>query len=77
MRFRWREGVLIRPGGSEVFGWWSMYYKACHKVPQDTGEAAKWCSKSAAQGDHMAQGVLCIMYYTGEGIPRDYIEAAK
>jgi len=37
----------------------------------------KWYRKSAEQGNAMAQDNLGVMYHEGEGVTRNYAEAAK
>ena len=44
-------------------------------VPQDYAEAVRWYTKSAEQGDGMAQIMLGRMYEMGQGVPQDYVQA--
>ena len=46
-------------------------------VTQDYKEAVKWYTKSAEQGNKMAQSFLGICYYLGNGVTQDYKEAVK
>lgn len=48
----------------------------CNKG-KDYKEAIKWCTKAAEQGHAGAQHNLALMYYRGQGIIEDYIEAYK
>ena len=45
--------------------------------PGTMQEAVKWYRKAAEQGDANAQNSLGVMYYKGEGVPRDHQEAVK
>ncbi len=47
------------------------------KVQPNIDEALKWYMKSAEQGNKYAQGSLGLMYYYGDGVPKDYREAMK
>ncbi len=40
-------------------------------------EALRLCRPLAEQGDPVAQNALAGLYYTGDGVPQDYAEAAK
>ena len=40
-------------------------------------EAAKWYKLSAEQGDAQSQGNIGVMYYAGQGVALDYIQAYK
>ena len=51
-----------------------MYQKGLG-VPQDTIEAVRLYRRAADQGDALAQNNLGTMYATGEGVPRDYVQA--
>ena len=42
---------------------------------QDYSEAVKWYRMAAEQGDAMAQFSLGVMYYKGQGVPEDYVQA--
>jgi len=44
---------------------------------KDYAEALKWVHKAADQGNAEAQCCLGVMYYDGEGVPRNYGEALK
>jgi len=57
-----------------------MYYNGKKGVPQDYTEAMKWFRKAAEQKYDVAlmkdaQFKLSEMYYRGEGMPRDYVQA--
>ena len=42
---------------------------------KNNAEAAKWWRRAAEQGNDEAQNNLGIMYYRGEGVPEDCVEA--
>jgi uncharacterized protein len=44
-------------------------------VPQDYATARSWYRKAAEQGYVLAQGLLAVKYYLGEGVPQDYVLA--
>jgi TPR repeat protein len=37
----------------------------------------KWYGKAAEQGDVNSQGMLGVLYYSGEGVPKNSTEAVK
>lgn len=51
-----------------------MYSKG-EGVPQDYGEAVKWCRKAAEQGHAKAQDALGDMYGVGLGVPQNLVES--
>jgi hypothetical protein len=44
-------------------------------VPQDSTQAALWYRKAADKNDAKAQHGLGLLYGTGRGVPKDYVEA--
>ena len=46
-------------------------------MPQNSAEAAKWYRKSADQGEATGQHNLASMYYYGQGVPQNYVQAYK
>jgi len=46
-------------------------------LSQNSAEAAKWYRKAAEQGYAKAQSSLGGLYFLGDGVPRNYIEAYK
>ncbi|HYL37820.1 MAG TPA: tetratricopeptide repeat protein [Bryobacteraceae bacterium] len=54
-----------------------LLYLDGHGVPQDTGEAVKWFTRSANQDYTEAQHDLGALYATGKGVKRDMVEAYK
>jgi uncharacterized protein len=44
-------------------------------VSRDLGEAARWYSKAAEQGDPVAQNYIGSLYQHGEGVPKDLEKA--
>jgi len=46
-------------------------YDAGSGIPQNTGEAAKWCAKAAENGNAEAQNILGNMYRAGRGLQRN------
>ena len=46
-------------------------------VPQDTSEAVRYLSLSAASGSSLGQNNLGGLYRDGKGVPRDYARAAQ
>ena len=44
-------------------------------ISRDDKEAAKWYRKAAEQGDPPAQCSLGVMYYNGEGVEKDVVNA--
>jgi hypothetical protein len=45
--------------------------------PRPDSEILSWAKATAMQGDTSAEGSLGIMYWTGKGVPQDYVEAYK
>ena len=41
-------------------------------IPQNLSEALKWYRKAADQGHAKAQNDLGVLYYEGEGVPKNY-----
>ena len=54
----------------------SMYYYG-KGVPQNYGEAVRWCGKAAEQGYALAESRMGSLYFYGKGVPQDYTEAAR
>jgi hypothetical protein len=54
----------------------SMYYYG-KGVPQNYGEAVRWCGKAAEQGYALAESRMGSLYFYGNGVPQDYTEAAR
>ena len=48
-----------------------------HANGEDDREAVRWYRLAAEQGDADAQLNLGIMYFNGEGVPQDYVQAHK
>src|ERR1700761_190325 len=46
-------------------------------VPQNTSEAVRYLSLSAAAGSSLGQNNLGGLYRDGKGVPRDYVKAAQ
>jgi TPR repeat protein len=46
-------------------------------VQQDDVQARQWYAKAAAQGQAKAQFSLGILYFNGEGVPKDYQQALR
>src|SRR5665213_1438993 len=46
-------------------------------VPQNTSEAVRYLSLSAAAGSSLGQNNLGGLYRDGKGVPRDYARAAR
>jgi len=46
-------------------------------VPQNTSEAVRYLSLSAAAGSSLGQNNLGGLYRDGKGVPRDYVRAAQ
>lgn len=44
-------------------------------LEKNTQEAAKWYTKAAKQGQLMSQSMLSKLYYDGDGVPKDLVEA--
>jgi uncharacterized protein len=84
-KFSWHEGDLanlnamtIRAEQGDVLFQFDLADKYQHDPEiQNLGEAAKWYSRAAMQGDRMSQQELGKMYLSGEGVPQNYIEAYK
>lgn len=55
----------------------NMYMKGSFGVPQDDGEALRWTSMSAEQGNAASQHNLGVMYRLGQGVPQDYRKALR
>ncbi len=45
-------------------------------VSQDSSLAAAWCRQAAEQGHAPSQYNLGIQYFEGDGLPKDYKQAA-
>jgi TPR repeat protein len=54
-----------------------MLYLIGKGVPQNTQEAVRYLSLSAAAGSPLGQNNLGGLYRGGRGVPRDYVTAAK
>jgi TPR repeat protein len=52
-------------------------YEYGMSVKQDAGRSAGWFRRAADLGNPHSQFRLSIMYYQGEGVARDRVEAAK
>jgi TPR repeat protein len=54
-------------------------YEQSHGVPADyaLSAAASWYRRAADQGYDAAQGNLGILFATGRGVRRDYVQAYK
>ena len=46
-------------------------------MAQDYARSAAWWEKAAAQGHTQAQYNLGVLYYNGEGVPRDISKARE
>src|ERR1700687_6296668 len=46
-------------------------------ILQDKSEGAKWFRRAADQGNDEAQGQLSSIYFNGDGVPQNYVEALK
>jgi TPR repeat protein len=44
-------------------------------LTQNYGEAVKWYGKAAEKGYTKAQYNLGLMYYGGNGVPKDFVQA--
>ena len=52
-------------------------YETGKGIGQNFGEALRWLSQSAEQGNADAQNLLGIMYELGEGVTQDYLQAVR
>jgi hypothetical protein len=67
-------------GSQTILG--AMYfYGGAHasrdSISQDKPEGVKWFRRAADQGDDEAQGQLSSIYFGGDGVPQNYVEALK
>ena len=54
-----------------------LYENGAGGAERDTAEALKWYRKAADQGDLASRHSLAAMYFEGNGVPKDYTEAAS
>jgi uncharacterized protein len=54
-----------------------MYSEGIDDIPKNEVQAAYWFRKSAESGLPIAQQILGMAYYEGNGVLQDYTEAAK
>jgi len=52
-----------------------IFSEGAELVPQDHIKAANLCRKAAEQGYAPAQSSLGVLYFRGEGVPQDYVQA--
>jgi Sel1 repeat len=67
-------------GSQHILG--AMYFYGGKHVSQDSisqdkSEGVKWFRRAANQGNNEAQGQLNMIYYGGDGVPKNYVEALK
>jgi len=68
----WYEKAGGIPGAMHLA---ALYRDGCKLLPRDMTEAAKWYAKAADLGDATAQGTLGTLYFFGQGVPQNYLEA--
>src|SRR5262249_33986876 len=51
------------------------HYSTGDQVKQDYGEAVRWFTKAAEQGNVVAQATLGAYYWAGRGVPQDLNKA--
>jgi hypothetical protein len=52
-----------------------LYRDGCKLLPRDMAQAAQWYAKAADLGDPTAQGTLGTLYFFGQGVAQNYVEA--
>jgi TPR repeat protein len=52
-----------------------LYASGGSGVAQDFEEARKWYQRAANQGHGRSRANLGVMYYNGDGVPKNYVEA--
>ncbi|HEX4862081.1 MAG TPA: hypothetical protein VFV07_12650, partial [Rhizomicrobium sp.] len=52
-------------------------YDSGRGFPESSSNAVTYYRLSASQGNSGGQYAMCLMYYLGRGVPRDYVEAFK
>jgi uncharacterized protein len=52
-----------------------LYRDGSKDFPRDMVQAAEWYRKAAEQGDATAQGTLGTLYFMGQGVAQNYLEA--
>lgn len=53
----------------------ALYRDGGTDFPRDMAKAADWYRKAAEQGDVTAQGTLGTLFFMGQGVAQDYVEA--
>ncbi|MGD0095406.1 MAG: tetratricopeptide repeat protein [Terracidiphilus sp.] len=53
----------------------ALYRDGGKDFPRDMEQAANWYRKAADQGDVNAQATLGLLYFLGQGLQQDYVEA--
>ena len=46
-------------------------------MPQDSSEALRWWRRAAEKGEPFAQASLGVMYYEGQNVMQNYVQAYK
>jgi TPR repeat protein len=71
--------LLERANAGDVDAQWSLakaYYHG-ERIPQNDGQALRWCREAAEQGHAEAQWSLAKAYQHGEGVPQDHVQALQ
>jgi TPR repeat protein len=53
----------------------ALYRDGSKNFPRDMAKAAEWYRKVADQGEPTAQGTLGTLYFLGQGVEQNYVEA--
>lgn len=66
-----------RGSPDDQFNLGQLYERGTTTMPKDLGEAIKWYTTAASNGEARAAYILAAMYFDGKGVKRNYVEAAK
>jgi hypothetical protein len=68
----WFEKAGGIPGAMHLA---AIYRDGCKTFPRDMAVAAQWYGRAAELGDVTAQGTLGTLYFFGQGVTQNYVEA--
>jgi hypothetical protein len=71
----WYEKSAAQSSLSAALHLAALYRDGCKSLPRDMAQAAAWYRKAAELGDVGAQGTLGTLYFMGQGVAQNYVEA--
>jgi hypothetical protein len=71
----WYQKAVVQSGLSAALHLAALYRDGCKSLPRDMAQAAEWYRKAAELGDVNAQGTLGTLYFMGQGVAQNYVEA--